>query len=72
MSLGIKQYVVLAFSCNFILVAVKGWDWLQPSSCKADVKRGDHLFGKPFLLVNGKPFAYSNPVDQCFRPIWRI
>ncbi|CAL1150186.1 unnamed protein product [Cladocopium goreaui] len=34
MSLGIKQYVVLAFSCNFILVAVKGWDWLQPSSCK--------------------------------------
>lgn len=40
MSLGIKQYVVLAFSCNFILVAVKGWDWLQPSSCKADVKRG--------------------------------
>jgi hypothetical protein len=23
-------------------------------------------------LVNGKPFAYSNPVDQCFRPIWRI
>eukprot|EP00434_Breviolum_minutum_P003296 symbB.v1.2.002901.t1/scaffold115.1/size320724/1 len=34
MSLGIKQYVVLAFCCNFFLVAVKAWDWLQPSSCE--------------------------------------
>ena len=37
MSLGIKQYVVLAFCCNFFLVAVKAWDWLQPSSCEAGI-----------------------------------
>ncbi|CAK9035611.1 unnamed protein product [Durusdinium trenchii] len=34
MSLGIKQYVVLAFACNLFLVAVKAWDVLQPASCQ--------------------------------------
>ncbi|CAJ1369269.1 unnamed protein product [Effrenium voratum] len=34
MSVGIRQYVILAFGCNLMLVAVKGWDWLHPSSCE--------------------------------------
>eukprot|EP00439_Symbiodinium_sp_Y106_P044187 s2061_g5.t1 len=34
MSVGIQQYVVLQFVCNSILVAVKAWDWLHPSSCE--------------------------------------
>ncbi|CAE7206391.1 unnamed protein product [Symbiodinium pilosum] len=34
MSVGIQQYVVLQFACNSILVAVKAWDWVHPSSCE--------------------------------------
>lgn len=33
-ALGLQQYVVLAFACNAVLVWVKAWDWLHPSSCE--------------------------------------
>eukprot|EP00931_Biecheleriopsis_adriatica_P108783 TRINITY_DN83072_c0_g1_i1.p1 TRINITY_DN83072_c0_g1~~TRINITY_DN83072_c0_g1_i1.p1 ORF type:complete len:368 (+),score=73.57 TRINITY_DN83072_c0_g1_i1:155-1105(+) len=33
-SMGIRQYVVLAFGFNSLLVVVKAWDWLYPSSCE--------------------------------------
>jgi len=34
-AVGIKQYVVLVFGCNALLVVVKAWDRLYPSSCEA-------------------------------------
>ena len=48
-----RQYVILAFGCNLMLVAVKGWDWLHPSSC--EVQR----LGKK--LGGGSPFVFHSP-----------